>query len=99
PPSLCRLSLHDALPISTDAMVAACALQQALLAEPWPAETLLRVRMALNTAAAELREGDYYGPGVNRCARLRTVAHGSQVLLSETDRKSTRLNSSHVASS
>jgi hypothetical protein len=39
--------------------------------------------MALHTAAAEQREGDYYGPGVNRCARRRAVAHGGQVLLSQ----------------
>jgi predicted ATPase/class 3 adenylate cyclase len=65
------------------AALAAAALQQALLTEPWPAETPLRVRMALHVAPAELREGDYYGPGVIRCARLRAVAHGGQVLLSE----------------
>jgi class 3 adenylate cyclase len=41
----------------------------------------LRVRMALHTGEADLREGDYYGPAVNRCARLRAVAHGGQVLL------------------
>src|SRR5437867_3582128 len=68
----------------TDAVAAAGALQQAVLSEPWPAEGLsLRVRMALHTAAAELRDGDYYGLGVNRCARLRAVAHGGQVLLSQ----------------
>src|SRR5207244_4799164 len=42
----------------------------------------LRVRVALHTGEAELREGDYYGPAVNRCARLRSIAHGGQVLLS-----------------
>ena len=67
----------------TDALAAACVLQQTLLSEPWPFETPLQVRMALHVAAAERREGDYYGPGVNRCARFRTVAHGGQVLLSE----------------
>src|SRR6185503_509366 len=56
---------------------------QTLLAEPWPAETPLRVRMALHRGEADLREGDYYGPAVNRCARLRAVAHGGQVLLSD----------------
>jgi class 3 adenylate cyclase len=67
---------------ATDAVAAACALQQTLLADAWAEEgrpgtgeagerLSLRVRMALHTAAAELREGDYYGLGVNRCARLR----------------------------
>src|SRR5260370_38270867 len=67
-----------------EAVAPAAALQQALQAEPLPAETPLRVRMALHTTPAEQREGDYYGPGVNRCARLRAVAHGGQVLLSQT---------------
>jgi predicted ATPase/class 3 adenylate cyclase/sugar phosphate isomerase/epimerase len=43
----------------------------------------LRVRMAIHTGEAELRDGDYYGTAVNRCARLRAIAHGGQVLLSQ----------------
>jgi predicted ATPase/class 3 adenylate cyclase len=75
-------SLFAVFAQASDALAAASALQQAVLAEPWPAETPLRVRIALHTAAAELRDGDYYGLGVNRCARLRAVAHGGQVLFS-----------------
>ncbi len=68
----------------SDALVAACALQRALAEEPWPAEVVpLRVRMALHTGEVESREGsDYRGAAVNRCARLRAVAHGGQLLLS-----------------
>jgi hypothetical protein len=40
------------------------------------------VRMAIHSGKVELRERDYYGPTVNRCARLRAVGHGGQVLLS-----------------
>jgi class 3 adenylate cyclase len=29
-----------------------------------------------------LRDGDYYGGAVNRCARLRDLARGGQVVLS-----------------
>jgi predicted ATPase len=58
-------------------------MQQALCAEPWPAETPLRVRMALHTGEADLREGDYYGSVVNRCARLRAIAYGGQILVSQ----------------
>ena len=68
---------------ATDAVVAAAALQQALTAEPWPTPAPLRVRMALHTGEADLRAGDYYGTVVNRCARLRAVAHSGQTLLSE----------------
>src|ERR687886_534720 len=67
---------------ASDAVAAAAAIQQALHEEPWPAETPLRVRMALHTGEADLRAGDYYGAAVNRCARLRAVAHGGQILLS-----------------
>src|SRR5258708_12286495 len=38
--------------------------------------------MAIHTGQIELRDGDYYGPTVNRCARLRALAKGGQVLLS-----------------
>src|SRR5687768_16573723 len=67
---------------ATDAVAAAAALQQALHAEPWPTPTPVRVRMALHTGEADLREGDYYGSAVNRCARLRAIAHGGQTLIS-----------------
>jgi predicted ATPase len=39
--------------------------------------------MALHTGAAEERDGDYYGPALNRAARLLAIGHGGQVLLSE----------------
>lgn len=68
---------------ATDAVAAAAALQRALQDEAWPAETPLRVRLALHTGEADLRDGDYYGSAVNRCARLRAIAHGGQTLLSD----------------
>src|SRR5262245_25065271 len=68
---------------ATDAVAAAAAIQRALHEEPWPTPEPLRVRVALHTGEAELRAGDYYGPAVNRCARLRGIAHGGQTLLSE----------------
>src|SRR6476661_10671251 len=67
---------------ASDAVAAAAAIQQALHEEPWPAHTPLRVRVALHTGEADLRQGDYYGSAVNRCARLRAVAHGGQTLVS-----------------
>ena len=42
----------------------------------------LRVRMGIHTGEAELRDGDYYGTAVNRAARLMSVAHGGQVVVS-----------------
>jgi class 3 adenylate cyclase len=69
---------------ASDAVAAAAVLQRALYAEPWSTPTPLRVRMALHTGEVDLRDGDYYGTAVNRCARLRAIAHGGQTLLSQT---------------
>jgi hypothetical protein len=68
---------------ATDALVAACAAQQHLLRETWPEGIAINVRMALHTGESELRDHDYYGAPVNRCARLRAIAHGGQVVLSQ----------------
>ena len=68
---------------ASDAVAAAYAIQEALLHEPWPADLPIRVRMAVHTGESELRDNDYYGAAVNRCARLRAIAHGGQVVLSE----------------
>jgi hypothetical protein len=65
-----------------DAVTAALVVQCALSIERWATSTPLRVRMAIHTGQIELRDGDYYGPTVNRCARLRALAKGGQVLLS-----------------
>src|SRR5829696_8256345 len=55
---------------ATDALEAALASQRALLAEPWDERCHIRARMALHTGTAEERSGDYFGPPVNRVARL-----------------------------
>lgn len=68
---------------ATDALAAALAGQQALLTEPW-GEVTLKVRMALVTGPAEMREGDYFGPPLNRTARLLGIGHGSQILLARS---------------
>jgi predicted ATPase/class 3 adenylate cyclase len=65
------------------AATATVELQRALTHEPWPIDLPVRVRMALHTGRAELRDGDYYGPTVNRAARLRAAGHGGQILVSE----------------
>jgi predicted ATPase len=67
-----------------DAVAAAVEAQRALLAEPWPPGLELRVRMGLNTGEADERNGDYFGPPLNRAARLMSAAHGGQILVSAT---------------
>jgi predicted ATPase/class 3 adenylate cyclase len=75
--------VHAAFWSATEALGAALEAQRALLHEGWAEIGPLRVRMALHTGAAtQERDGDYYGPAVNRAARLLSAAHGGQVLLS-----------------
>ena len=66
-----------------DAVASAGAAQRTLQTELWPEQARLRVRMALHTGECEERDGDYFGPTVNRTARLEATAHGGQVVLSE----------------
>ena len=65
-----------------DALAAAADAQQALGVEPWPDGASLKVRMGLHTGEVEERDGDYFGPAVNRAARLMAVAHGGQTVCS-----------------
>src|SRR5829696_8260169 len=64
------------------ALGAALDAQRALAAEPWGEPGPIRVRMAVHVGAAEERDADYFGPAVNRVARLLAAGHGGQVLLS-----------------
>ena len=64
---------------ASDAVAAALAVQRALAREPWPKHAPIRVRIAIHTGEAG---ADHRGPEVNRCARLRGIAHGGQTLLS-----------------
>ena len=64
------------------AVAAAASIQRAFGIETWPTPEPLRIRMGLHTGTADLREGDYYGSAVNRCARVRSLAYGGQVLMS-----------------
>ena len=54
------------------------------MSESWPTGPPIRVRMALHTGVCEERDNDYFGPAVNRAARLEAIAHGGQVVLSGT---------------
>jgi predicted ATPase/class 3 adenylate cyclase len=65
-----------------DSVRAALAAQIALATEPWPEAVPIKVRMAIHSGAVESRNDDYFGPPLNRVARLLAIGHGGQVLLS-----------------
>ncbi|MCB9176978.1 MAG: SUMF1/EgtB/PvdO family nonheme iron enzyme [Caldilineae bacterium] len=73
-----------------DALAAALAAQRDLGAEDWsafgPGFAELRVRMGIHRGHAEARGGDYFGPALNRTARLVSAGHGGQILLSSSAR-------------
>jgi ATP/maltotriose-dependent transcriptional regulator MalT/class 3 adenylate cyclase len=75
-------SVHAVFTTAPEALDAALAAQHALQHEAWGATGPLCVRMALHTGAAEARDGDYFGPPLNRIARILAAGHGGQVLLS-----------------
>jgi class 3 adenylate cyclase len=72
---------------ATDAIACGLDVQRAFAAEPWPGRQPVRVRMAIHTGEVLLRDsGNYFGPAIIRCARLRALAHGGQILVSNTTR-------------
>ena len=78
---------------ASDAISAAVAAQRELAAERWPTGDPLRVRMAIHTGEARLREDadgvarNYVGEAIIRAARIRTLGHGGQVLVSTAARR------------
>lgn len=64
------------------ALRSAIAAQQEIGAVLWLDIEPLRVRMALHTGSAESRHGDFFGPALNRIARLLALVRGSEIVLS-----------------
>ncbi len=77
-------SVCAAFRTASDALSAALAAQLALNAHEWGEVGPLRVRMALHVGAAEVRNGDYAGPALNRVSRLLAIGHGGQTIVSQT---------------
>jgi predicted ATPase/class 3 adenylate cyclase len=67
------------------AVIAAIDAERALDAASWPREIReIRIRIGIHTGKAVQHDGDYFGPTVNRVARLMSIAHGGQILLSSS---------------
>ena len=70
-------------PTTALAVQAALDAQIAIAAEAWPTSNPIAVRTAIHIGVVEPREGDFFGPAMNRIARLLSSGHGGQVLLTQ----------------
>ena len=75
--------LGAAFPTVADALGAAIAGQRELSSIAWRGVAPLRVRMAIHAGTAEARAGTFFGPNLNRTARLLDLAGGGQILCSQ----------------
>ncbi len=66
--------------LASEAVLAACALQSRLTVPVGALE--LRARIAVHVGEVDAIGGDYYGVAVNQTARLRSIAHGGQTVIS-----------------
>jgi hypothetical protein len=79
-------AFYAAFPTALQALEAALQAQRSLYSMDWSQFGLaepIRVRMALHTGAAEVRDADYFGPPLNRAARMLSAGHGGQLLVSQ----------------
>jgi class 3 adenylate cyclase len=68
---------------ATEAVAFAWSLQAAVCAQQWPGGLPLSIRIAVHAGEARRRDGGrFMGEPLNRCARLRALGHGGQILLS-----------------
>jgi predicted ATPase/class 3 adenylate cyclase len=70
----------------SDAVTAALEAQRSLSADDFSSVGGLPIRIGLHVGEASERNGDYFGPVVNRVARLMSIGHGGQILLSGVTR-------------
>ena len=68
------------------AVRAAVDAQRALIAEPWPDDHPVRVRIGIHTGEGRLGGHDYVGIDVHRAARVASAGHGGQILISDATR-------------
>jgi len=68
---------------ATDAVCAAVAIQQAMASHVWPQDAVVRVRIGMHTGEPQLSTAGYVGLDVHHAARIMSVGHGGQILLSQ----------------
>jgi len=65
------------------AVGAATEIHNTLAVQQWPTPRPVRVRIGIHAGPAQARDGDYFGPTLNRAARLMGAAHGGQTVCSD----------------
>lgn len=81
-------SVVGAFSSASDAVATALDVQRGFAQELWPRGGEVRVRMALHTGEIRMRDaGNYMGPTIIRCARMRAIGHGGQTLISDATRE------------
>jgi predicted ATPase/class 3 adenylate cyclase len=75
--------IHAAFSDPLQAVDAAIELLSALADSNATEGVQLNVRCGIHTGVIEQRDGDFFGGAVNRAARIMSVAHGGQALVSE----------------
>ena len=66
-----------------EAVAAAVTVQRKLARQEWSVPGGLRVRLGIHLGTAQRRSGGWYGPPLNEAARIMSVAHGGQIVVSE----------------
>ena len=77
-------AFHAVFADPAKAIMSSIAIQRSLKAETWETPDPIRVRIALHAGDAQERDGDYFGPTLNRTARILAAGHGGQILLSQS---------------
>jgi class 3 adenylate cyclase/streptogramin lyase len=77
-------SFFVAFPRARNAVLAAATIQRSIAEHAWPGGAAVRVRMGIHTGEAEVAADRYVGMSVHRAARISSVGHGGQVLVSPT---------------
>jgi class 3 adenylate cyclase len=80
-------AFYSAFADPMSALEAAIETQRALNEASWPTEPGLRVRVGIHTGTARNEDGDYFGPTLNRVARLMAAGHGGQILVSSATQR------------
>lgn len=78
---------------TNEAIAAATGIQLRFLGASWPGPPI-SVRMGLHTGEAQERDGDYFGPVLNRAARIMSAGHGGQILVSSVIAEEVELDGS-----